>query len=74
VLQGIHHITAITGDAAGNVRFHAGLLGQQQGLAGEALHLGSDHQAMGLVDLVRKGLPRQVEGRPLGIDRETLAA
>ena len=29
---------------------------------------------MGLVDLVRKGLPGQVEGRPLGINRETLAA
>jgi len=27
VLQGIHHVTAITGDAAGNVRFHAGVLG-----------------------------------------------
>ena len=27
MLQGIHHVTAITGDAAGNVRFHAGVLG-----------------------------------------------
>jgi glyoxalase family protein len=26
-LEGIHHITAITGDAPGNVRFYVGLLG-----------------------------------------------
>ena len=27
MLQGIHHVTAITGDAAANVRFYAGVLG-----------------------------------------------
>lgn len=27
VLQGIHHVTAITGDARGSVRFHVGVLG-----------------------------------------------
>jgi glyoxalase family protein len=26
-LEGIHHITAITGDAVGNVEFYTGLLG-----------------------------------------------
>ncbi len=26
-LEGIHHITAITGDAVGNVDFYAGVLG-----------------------------------------------
>ena len=26
-LEGLHHVTAITGDAPGNVRFYAGVLG-----------------------------------------------
>ncbi len=70
-LEGIHHITAITGDAAGNVEFYTGVLGlrmvkrtvNQDEPTVYHLFYGDEHGSPG-ADLTFFEYPHAVRGRP----------
>ena len=74
-LEGVHHITAITGDAPRNVNFYAGVLGlrmvkktvNQDDPERSTTHLAADEHGSGGADLTFSNTPAL---RPAGPARE----